>query len=45
MNASHNNQAFAEAAVNHLDAAEYVVRITSEGVLVYEEVDVIVLDI
>lgn len=33
------------AAQQSFDAAEYVVRITPEGVLVYEEVDFIVLDI
>lgn len=34
-----------EAAGQQFDAAEYVVRITPEGVVVYEEVDAILLDI
>lgn len=44
MNAQQTSFTTTEAAAQSFDAAEYVVRITPEGVLVYEEQDFIVLN-
>lgn len=44
MNQAHTQQAFAEAAVQSFDAAEYVVQVLENGTVVYTECDDIVLD-
>lgn len=45
MNAMHNADTNTPSAAQQFDAAEYVVRVLDSGVVIYEECDIIVLDI